>query len=50
MPLVELILTNRIPQIMVTPRFLCYFTVEDSIGLDGINGISGEYKVVGVEA
>jgi hypothetical protein len=35
---------------MVTSRFLRYFTIEDRISLDGLNGISGEYKVVGIEA
>jgi hypothetical protein len=35
---------------MVTPRFLGYFTIEDRISLDGINGFPGEHQVVGIEA
>lgn len=35
---------------MVTSRFLSYFTPEDRIGLDGIDGFSGKYQVVGIEA
>jgi hypothetical protein len=35
---------------MVTSRFLSYFTPKDRISLDGLNGISGEYQVVGIEA
>jgi hypothetical protein len=34
---------------MVSPRFFSYFTIEDSISLDGLNGVSGEYQVVGIE-
>jgi hypothetical protein len=35
---------------MVTSRFLGDFTIEDRISLDGLNGVSGEYQVVGIEA
>jgi hypothetical protein len=35
---------------MVTSRFLSYFTIEDRISLDGLNGVSGEHQVVGIEA
>jgi len=35
---------------MVASRFLSYFALEDRIGLDGLDGFSGKYKVVGIEA